>query len=401
MGMRAVAATLLGISACGSTPAPVSVSMSLSLDETCTSFWCSEPRGCPLDCGGEIGVFALDAQGAVLSSECIPFDLAEDGTLFDLEGLLDGVSFTFVQGTVVTVEVAVYPVADPTGCKPSSDPGMTQFPMYVGRSEPATLAGDVSIRIPVGCTAPATCTSALPGITSQVIDLATLASPDYTEAVSLDVRAGYVFWEVDDVPFAARFNPTVGLSLVPENISPSPSWATDVGDQFVRSDLCPGTIVTRVGAGPAVSTASCELVFDNGVDASIQSYHLAKSDLDQVLAALSLTEFPAGGLLVGRLISQSGGTPSAIVRPITPAGTATMTYLERSAETGQLVAASSGSWFVATAASLAADGSPEKSASCCDTFEAVDVSTGEPLGQSPARVGVVRGVVTATLISVP
>ena len=84
----ALALGLLPLLACGdSTPRPLT--FDLALDPSACTPVCASPDDCPLGCAGEIGVFALDDDGAPLAQTCLPFHEGRQTTLRALGTLIE------------------------------------------------------------------------------------------------------------------------------------------------------------------------------------------------------------------------------------------------------------------------------------------------------------------------
>jgi hypothetical protein len=272
--------------------------------------------------------------------------------------------------------------------------------MYAGRSAVYTMQGDATeIELPLECVSPWYC-EAYPQILASV-EADTFSPPEAWSPQALDVHQGYVLWMGEAPPYHALFNPVLDLQLV-SGLDP-PQWSATL-DEFTGIDpdwVC--TIATKVGAGPTVSTASCEGIIADQVYA--QSYWLSQRRIDEALQAIGLEGFPAGGLLMGRMTR--GGFPANGAQLAPQTGTAMTTYLELqridvsqppTPDNLRLVAQTNGSWFVVREANLEPEilgGLPVR---CCDFFDATAGTGGT--GTTPGRVGLIDGVVMATEIEI-
>jgi hypothetical protein len=113
-------------------------------------------------CGGEVGVFVVDAMtNEVLESSCVPFDADAALTLEKLPALLADAmptSTALAPGRTIAVEVAAYSPATGKGCPRflSDMGGNAAVPSYFGRSPDAKVGAGTSIAVSLQCL-PSTC----------------------------------------------------------------------------------------------------------------------------------------------------------------------------------------------------------------------------------------------------
>lgn len=399
----------------------VSFDIGLTLDPSLwSSCWvCQDPDDCPLDCGGQVGLYAVDpVSDELLSSACVDFAFTEGRRLRDLasEKLLGGaVLANLAAGRAVAIEVAVFDFPPRDRCprvRVSPDFGIPvtedgTAPWYFGRSEVVTLDEALDrVVVPLGCVTNSMCGEQpqFTTVTAQVTELHSLVVPD--APTSIDVRLGSVFLIFGGSgPAHAQVNVGPSLQLVDD---PFPRWHKTFEDGIFIDPSCVGTIVTRVPA--SASTFSCEGWF--GFDhADAQGYLVDKTRLDRILAALALPSLPNGGLLVGRVVDLDGNpVADATVRPSGAGSTAQVSYFtidegdpgnpDDDVWTRTTTATGPNGYFAVTEATLTK--SPwlmePMTARCCEAFEAT-VPSGA-LGMSNSVVGLVDGVVTATVITV-
>jgi hypothetical protein len=119
-----------------------------------------------LSCGGEIGVFVVDATpdaatDQVIESRCVPFAADTAMTLDKLPSVLEALDPPLGQlapGRSVVLEVAIYSPVSGKGCPryAPNAPGNPAVPSYFGRSATAVIGAAASVNVSLSCL-PTTC----------------------------------------------------------------------------------------------------------------------------------------------------------------------------------------------------------------------------------------------------
>jgi hypothetical protein len=236
----------------GAAPSRESISITLSLDET-TCFICSSPDDCPLDCGGSVGIWAVDADtDEVLDSDCLLWEYTAGQPLRGLSDLIRPLTLDegLVEGHRVVVEVATFYPETFEGCSrvradsadgspPHTD--AMEFPSYFGRSQPTLLGEDpVEIDTPLTCVSNFACGfPTVTAIDATIIDIDRQSPPDAPDM--LDVHTGTVFYDFgqDDTLVHAAFS--FGFGLEWDDLLGL--WHRDLDKLFFLDETCLGSIV--------------------------------------------------------------------------------------------------------------------------------------------------------------
>jgi hypothetical protein len=395
------------------------MSIRLLLEPQSCIFYCETPEGCPLDCDGPVGVWVVDAAtDEVIDSDCLDRGDADDDTLLELADVIDDADLIPVsEGLEVIVEVAAFvqPTAeggcsrvreDPSGDLPHTD--FFEYPLYFARSAPVRLGDEpVVIDAPVQCVQAFSCDSFsnTDAVQAYVFDLERGGPPEAPEL--LDVHIGTIFYDFSQDDALAHTVFSFGSDLEWDGVLGA--WTAPADEVGFVDPTCIGTIVTRLGPNFSAPTASCE-GFGDFEFVSATAYYVDKEITNDVLDELGLDEFPATGLLFGRVIDGFTGLPAAgvVVAPDAPETTSTILYLDTDELTGDLVIkpsppTSANGWFVVTelaipGSSVPGMGDPGRSATCCTLFTASTIEGF--VGYSNAAVGLIDGVAMGATIYV-
>ncbi len=329
--------------ACEPPQPSLELALSAGPAQECPSTDCSK---IPMSCQMFMSVRILDPGDpmAPYHSECLPIPMTIAG-LCTIGGLeLKDYTLPY---TDLEVQVAIYPeeliTIDPTSNQYVCPTGTSYdnangFP--ISGSEQVTPAlggrgyyrpGDETIRVTLGCSNIEEldkCSGvAAVSVNATVDDFDTHLSVSSNEARSLDVRVG----QPSPQGGAIVVNSNEATQL--QRTSPtSTAWSGTVNELFtshacltVRDDT-PQSTTSVVCRRARVTDTLIEL---NGANAGVR---LKNDSLDQILAALSLADFPAEGLTIGVVVD--GGAPVSGQVVVASEGTIEYLSADRSTATG-------------------------------------------------------------------
>lgn len=328
--MKLAVVVALLVAACDPPQPALDLQLSSGPAQECPSTDCSD---IPMSCRMFMSVRILDPGDAMapLHSECLEIPMTIAGTLCPIGGLeLQPHTLPYRD---LEVQVAIFP--EEAVIPPSDENPFYQCPtgtMYdavngfpVSLPDQVTPAlggrgyyrpGDDVIEVTLGCSdvealATDQCEGvASVGVNATVDDFDTHLSVDRDEARSLDVRVGQP--RAQGVGFVLE---TSDLTELMDTPAAAPAWSGTVGELFttyacltVRDDTPQST--TSVACKRAkITDTTIEL---NGASSGVR---LNKATLDQILAALSLSQFPADGLTVGVVIESGAPASGQVVTP--------------------------------------------------------------------------------------
>ncbi|MFN0248989.1 MAG: hypothetical protein ACKV2T_19040 [Kofleriaceae bacterium] len=321
---RAALLALVVVAACEPPQPTIDLQLSAGPSQECPSTDCNDiAMSCRMFMS--IRILSPDDQTAPLHSECLPIPMTIAGTLCPIGGLeLQPHTLPYRD---LEVQVAIYPkevVVPPTDENPFYQcPVGTTYDFFDGFpvSEPdkPTPAlggrgyyrpGDEVIQITLGCSnleelANDQCEGvASVSVTAIIDDFDTHLSVSAMEAQRLDVRVGQP--RASGPGYVLE---TMDLTQLVDTPAAAPAWAGTVGELFT-THAC---LTVRDDAPQSTTSVTCKtaMVTDSNIEltGANASARLSKTSLDQILAALSLTQFPASGLTVGVVIE--GGAPLA------------------------------------------------------------------------------------------
>jgi hypothetical protein len=353
--MRIVALLAIAVAACEPPQPTLELTLSSGPSQECPSTDCNDiPMSCRMFMS--VRILSPDDQTAPLHSECLPIPMTIAGTLCPIGGLeLQPHTLPYRD---LEVQVAIYPedvVGPPTVENPFYQcPIGTTYDFFDGFpvSEPdkPTPAlggrgyyrpGDEAIQITLGCSnleelANDQCEGvASVSVTATIDDFDTHLSVDSMEAQRLDVRVGQP--RASGPGYVLE---TMDLTQLTDTSAAAPAWAGTVGELFT-THAC---LTVRDDAPQSTTSVTCKTadVIDSNIEltGANAGARLNKASLDQILAALSLTQFPASGLTIGVVIE--GGAPVAGQVVTVTEGTIEYLSADRSTTGG---AATSGGMF--------------------------------------------------------
>lgn len=323
--MRFAVGIALVVAACEPPQPVLDLQLSPGPAQECPSTDCNDiPMSCRMFMS--VRILSPDDPSAPFHSECLEIPMRADRTLCPIGGLeLQPHTLPYrdleVQVAIYPEDAVIPPTAEtpfyqcPTGTRYDSVDG---FP--ISDTEQITPAlggrgyyrpGDDIIRVTLGCAnVEELASDECEGIASVTInatvdDFDTHLSVGMVEARGLDVRVGqprsqgggFVLENMD-------------LTQLVDTVAAAPAWSGTVGQLFtshacltVRDDNAPQSTTSVTCRRASVTNTMIEL---NGANAGVR---LNNTTLDQVLAALSLAQFPGEGLTIGVVIE--GGAPVA------------------------------------------------------------------------------------------
>lgn len=424
-------AALAWLAACGSSGKTLAIRLSLDSSpgsSFCAMSTCQSPDTCPLDCGGEVGLYLIDAETEqLLDSSCTEIAAVADSTLRNLPAILsDGPALgaNISAGKQVVVQLAVFSpssaghdcprvFSDPTGLPRTLDGELPAYFATTDPEAPITIAdGTTRVDLPVQCVFPQTdCTSAK--VKASSYDVSSLVELDTPE--QYDFVYGFLGSDGD---MGTSF---VFTSRLTYDGSLPPIWSARPTNGLLTDDYCPATLVTLSGPAP-IPVLSCEGTAqrDNDVvtEVDTRGYFIDKATIGGILAALHLPAVPASGMLIGKVVDSKtfSEVEGAAVSPLF--GTAQPKYLDEGPGEHQFTLREGApgtvtgpkGWFVFYADPNATPPVPAPSlptpppfamgigpAPCCEYFRA---DNGIQTGCSAGRVGLVNDTVMATVIDI-
>ncbi len=305
-------------------------SMQLTLDTSaaggCASSSCADFG---MICGGTLHMRVIDAEtGFEYFSIC----KRVNGTPLTLCDLDVGAIVAFeLPPTMVRIEVAIWRPENlgAVGTNPGTCPSEDIFdlqgrPLITFDPQPAfggavffdIRSDDEEVVIPLACTDPEQlsapdCTPSNVSVAATVSDLDTLLDITNDQATNLAVGIGEPRGVSDGMGgnvIVIDGADTFDLPLT----SPGgvPTFAAILETQF-GSIVCS---VVRDLTPQSVTSVICQLV-DPGINLlTLRGSLIPKQVLDEILAAAAIDTFPEAGLVVGRVVDETGFTPVASVR---------------------------------------------------------------------------------------
>ncbi len=282
---------------------------------------------------------------------CSLRDLAEDLQLFDMPA------------QTVRVEVAFWSQED---VKPGACPKTERFELFdvLGRPqtnfkpEPAFAgaayfrAGEESdVVVPLACPNPGLLSAndceanQLTGVDAFVTDIGTMQLIREEQAPSISVSVGEtrVLPDSQGGSFSVlEAIDTFGLRLNNEGVTPV--YSNPIPQRFgIDGRLACSTSLE--GAAQATTTVFCEEVPDSAEDLILNPVLIRKEIVDSILVAMGATQFPEGGLAIGRVVNE-GLSPAAGVAVTPSAGT--VIYLSEDLTDTSPTLTSASAYFAAT-----------------------------------------------------
>jgi hypothetical protein len=376
------------------------------VDNKCFANPCFSADACPLDCGGEVGLWVVDADDPtlILDSVCQEFSSQPSRKLRSLTEILADTTFKRVDaGRDVVVEIAVYaPKSEKGNCPRMDQSGngaIETLPAYFGQSQRTRVRdGLTEINVPLTCMLiNPQCSGTQLHMIAQSFDVSSLLE-------GLQPPNEFDFHAVQVFPFPGGAAVSLGAGLMHD--TDATTWSATVPPMIIGEE-CPGTLVTRLGASPT-PVLSCEgtiTAFDTNTGEPTElrttGYYVDKTQVNAILAALGRATVPPTGMLVGRVVESfpGGATPvaGAVVTPVS--GTASVVYLTDNFDgtftAGGAMTTGEG-WFVIVDPPQFDDLSGMFGpVGCCNYLQA---STGTGFSSTCGRVGVVDELVMATVI---
>jgi hypothetical protein len=188
----------------------------------------------------------------------------------------------------------------------------------IGQVDNPTCSGSASVEVAV-----------------SVDDFDTDESVQSTLAQDLTVSVGEPVASVDGSDTQYALDPAEAFPLALTTEGPVPSWSADVGASFTA----PCVEVLEDGAQTTATLACTPHVDPDGSSLQLVGWRLAKTSLDEILAALGETEFPDAGLTVGLVLDPLG---NPLANQTVTSGSGSIEYLsaDRSTVVGGSTSAS-------------------------------------------------------------
>jgi hypothetical protein len=377
--LSTVAALAAGLAGCADGPEPLErFDIRLALDVGSESATCA--ASCaeyPLRCDVKVGVRILDLPTDVsvqpaerVAPECIrPRGLV--GNVCDLGSGALQVKLLDVPRERLQIEVAVWRDESPEAPEPTCPRVIYDLqgrPMAAGGGpEPAYArrvffdfggsGGGVAV-VPLACNEPdllddASCQPLKTYVRVEMDDLdSLLLGVEQGLAARLDVRVGRPVPEGGGFSIEPSSTYEMDRALTPPEVRPF-FENTISGRPFAPGDDICVVVSDVVVASP--SAVTCTAAADDEPDANrqvnleLQGYLIKKPDLDSVLHALGLAEFPRDGLVLGRVIDEQTSLPLAGVTLQPRGGLQHVTYLDPDLNVmAELATTSSSGYFAAT-----------------------------------------------------
>jgi len=312
------AVLLLGLLACNTPPPSLRIRLNDGVTQACPSLSCADV---PLACKTWISIRIIDPAdpSAPFLSQCQEIPRNRNRDLCSVASVdLEPIALPVKD---LEVQVALYPESMITTDPLTGDdvcPSDTQYdavdgfpvenavtPALGGRTY--YRPGDEVVTVTLGCTNlevvnDVSCVGlATVRVSATVEDFDRAASVTEFEANRLSVGVG----EPRSENTTYVLNPG-DVTALGRTVSAPPAWAIDV-EQLFTSTAC----LSVLDDTPQSTTAvTCKTV--NVVDDMIEftgdppGVRLTKASLDQILRALSLTQFPAQGLTIGIVLDRNG-----------------------------------------------------------------------------------------------
>lgn len=334
--MRLAIAIAVLTSACEPPEPGLDLQLSSGPSQECPSTDCNDIA---MTCRMFMSVRILDPDDptAPLHSECLEIPMTNSETLCPIGGLeLQPHTLPYRD---LEVQVAVYPesvVDPPTMTDPffrcptgTTYDHVNGFPISVPDQVTPALGGrgyyrpgDDTIRVTLGCSnldELDKCQGiASVIVTATVDDFDTRLSVDVTQARGLSVSVGQP--KPANMGFALNNS---DLTELVDTIAAAPAWSGTVNELFTAFacltvlDDTPQSTTTVTCKRAKVTDTMIDLA---GADAGAR---LTKASLDQILAALSLTQFPLQGMTIGVVVDN--GIP--VANQVVTASEGTVEYL--------------------------------------------------------------------------
>jgi hypothetical protein len=335
--MRAIAVSVLLLAACEAPQAKLRFRLATGeSSQACPSLEC---RDIPVSCASFLSIRVIDPAKpqTPFSSQCEPIPLF--GVVDDLCSIA---SIPMEERELplrdLEVQVAVFPASMVT----RNEDGTYQCPTYVqydagnGFPVPPNVPalggrafyrpGDETTVVTLGCSNlelvhnDSCIGTANVHVTATVDDFDTRVSVSAAEGDRLLLHVG--------APQAngAEWALDTGLTQLTRGMD---SWSGNV-DQLFTTYACL-SVLDRAPESTSTVTCKTASVTDDELDFTVTpGVRLKKSSLDQILAALSLSRFPIGGLTIGIVLDQDGFPRGGhVIEPIVESGvpTPTIKYL--------------------------------------------------------------------------
>jgi hypothetical protein len=404
-----VLALLALLGACDRDPIPGPVTLDLSFTFAASAcVYCTDVDTCPLDCGGEVGLYLIDVDsGHVLDKTCREF-VGETGlVLRELPRMLTEARLDegIVTGHRMRLEVAVFSPKTAEGdCPPivaTTPRPITQagdLATYYGSSAEFILhdsGSPVSARIDMGCgTDERDCSTRQDEskVTAHVLDVLENIHPP-ADPLGLNVQFGQLLPST-----FKRYHAVRQATLSPHVIGGFETFWDATVQNPVLDGPCLPIMTERTGPGDDFPYLSCDSQLvavpgNPGLDDVVAvGGYISGSAAKTILNAFGQTGVPTSGMIIGRVTA--GGSPiaGALVKP--SVGSAQVVYLDNDLkpEPGLTTTASAGWFVVIDPPSLG----PSAEA-CCSRFEA---SQGGLVGCSRGPMGLVDGYITTGIIDI-
>lgn len=393
--------------ACSSDPpkdAPIHLVLDTeSIDSGCNSEFCIDYN---MSCGATVSIRLTDpitgeqlvnASSGEELSRCIAAPATD--TICSLRDLADDLQLFDMPAQTVRVEVAIWSQED---VKPGACPKTGRFELFDVLGRPQTTfspepafggaayfrAGeDLDVVVPLACPNPGLLSAndceanQLTDVEAFVTDIGTMQLIRETQAPSISVAVG----ETRKLPdsqggFFSVLEAIDTNVLRLDNEGVTPVYKDSIPQRFgIDGKLACTT--TLEGTPQATTTVFCEEVPEAAEDLVLNPVLIRKAIVESILLAMAATEFPEGGLLIGRVVNE-GFSPTAGVA-VTPSE-GTVFYLSEDLSDISPTLTSASAYFLATDV-------PAGATWTASHFDGRR-HTGAPRG------GVVRGKVSAVII---
>jgi hypothetical protein len=338
-----------------------------SIDSGCSSEFCTDYN---MSCGATVSIRLTDpttgeqlvaASGADLAL-CIAAPATD--TICSLRDLDDDLQQLFnMPAQTVRVEVAIWSQED---VKPGACPKTGRFELFdvLGRPqtnfkpEPAfggaayfRAGEDAEVVVPLACPNPGLLSAndceanQLTDVEAFVTDIGTMQLIRELQAPSISVAVGETRVLPDSLGGSFSVLEAIDTFVLRlDNEGVTPVYKESVPQRFgIDGKLACTTSLE--GTAQATTTVFCEEVPDSAEDLVLNPVLIRKAVVDSILVAMGATEFPEGGLLIGRVVNE-GFSPTAGVA-VTPSE-GTVIYLSEDLSDISPTLTSASAYFIAT-----------------------------------------------------
>ncbi len=331
------AVALVVVSGCGDKPVPFEIRLELA--DGCGSTTDCADYG--MACGASLGVRILDAEAMLqpdggrtspaLAEKCVWVEPGEELSLCDLGSV--AVDFRDIPTRRVQIQVAVWnpdDLDDPLDCPSNlfSPLGalyeLSPQPAFAGAAYFA-IGSEPVVQVPLSCRNPAhlnaaECLPATQEVTATLDDMNTNLVVSDAQAAVLDVSVAEPH-QPSEEEWVIERGDEQSLDLV--SSGSSPYWAGSDLPGFT-STAC--VLAQNTSELQPVTSVACtdQIPADPVGTLALSGWVLPKEVLDQILAAAAMSVFPEQGLVVGRVVDDSGNPLAGVV---VSAANATIEYV--------------------------------------------------------------------------